>query len=34
MMEESLPYTPANKSLNKRTIRVHTKGLIRHVISV
>ena len=29
MMEESLPDTPANKSLNKRTIRVHTKVLIQ-----
>ena len=29
MMKESLPDTPANKSLNKRTIGVHTKGLIQ-----
>ena len=28
-MEESLPDTPANKSLNKRTIGVHTEGLIQ-----
>ena len=29
MMEESLSATPAKKSLNKRTTRVHTKGLIQ-----
>ena len=29
MMEESLPDTPAKKSLNKRTTRIHTKGLIQ-----